>query len=213
MSSTFDVADFHADYDAHPDDRIRLFGAVDGFVNPAAVLYPGSYVDIAPSVFFADVHYVDTDKRANRFFKLHADVARLIQDKRGKIDRPSAGFAFRFDASDYREPLGIKDGSVDLLISLYAGFVSEHCTRYLSERGYLLANNSHGDASMASLDHDYELSAVINSRGGVYKVATSNLDTYLIPKRGEPPTIESLRTNGRGIAYTKSPFAYIFRRT
>ena len=213
MSSTFDVSEFHSNYDAHPDDRIRLFGAIDGFVTPATVLYPGSYVDIAPSVFFADVHYVDTDKRAKRFFKQHADVAQLIQDKRGKIDRPSSGFAFRFGANDYREPLGIKDGSVDLLISLYAGFVSEHCTRYLSEGGYLLANNSHGDASMASLDPDYELAAVINSRGGVYKVASSNLDTCLIPKRGEPPTIESLHANGRGIAYTKSPFAYIFKRT
>lgn len=206
------MAEFHAKYDAHPDDRIRLFDAVAEFVNPASVLYPGSYVDIAPSVFFDDVLYVDTDKRARRFFDQHADVDRLIQRKRKKIDRPLSGFSFRFDATDYREPLGFKHGAVDLLVSLYAGFVSEYCTRYLSEGGYLLANNSHGDASMVSLSADYELSAVINSGGGSYKVTTRNLDGYLIPKRGEPPTIESLHATGRGIAYTKSPFAYIFRR-
>lgn len=96
---------------------------------------------------------------------------------------------------------------------LDAGFVSEHCTRYLRPGGILLANNSHGDASLASLDPCYALLGVITVRGGRYRVRTGSLDDYLVPKRGVPPTADELQRINRGIAYTKTPFAYLFRRS
>jgi hypothetical protein len=206
------VAQFHADYDIHTDHRIHLFSAVSELVPPATVLYPGSYVDIAPSVFFEDVHYIDTDKRAARFFNEHDAVTQLVNAKRARLNRPSGSLAMRFDQTDYQSPLNIEDGSVGLLLSLYAGFISEHCTRYLSPEGYLLANNSHGDASMASLSPEYRLVAVINSRNGAYRPTTKDLDAYLIPK-SYPVTIDGLHASGRGVAYTKSPFAYLFQKS
>jgi len=212
MSKKLDVARFHADYDIHTDHRIRLFAAIAELIEPVKVLYPGSYVDIAPSVFFGNVHYVDMDKRADRFFQQHDAVTRLVATKRAKIEQAPSDITIRFDHTDYREPLDIEDGSVDLLISLYAGFISEHCTRYLSPGGHLVVNNSHGDASMASLNPVYDLVDVINSRKGIYRAATTNLDTYLIPKKGQQPTVDSLHTAGRGIAYTKSPYLYIFKK-
>ncbi len=215
MTSPTDVAAFHAAYDRHPDDRIRLFGAATELIGrEAAVLYPGSYVDIAPSVWFDDVTYVDTDKRAHRFFSQTEQVADLISKKRS-----SAGVSIepaptiRFEPADYRDPLPTEPQSIDVLVSLYAGFISEHCTEYLRPGGLLLTNNSHGDASMASLDPGYELHAVITSRDGDYKVNTQGLDRYLIPKRGEPPTIGELHEQQRGIAYTTSPFVYLFLKT
>ena len=207
-----DIAKFHAEYDVHADDRIRLFEAVAGFVDPGRVLYPGSYVDVAPSVFFDDVQYVDMDKRAARWFSEHEDVESLIRSKREKAGGAASAFAFDFAHTDYREPLGLEGETVDLMISLYAGFISEHCTRYLKSGGYLLANNSHGDASMASLDGDYELAAVVTSRGGTYTVVSHQLEAYFVPKRGEPPTVESLHISGRGVAFKKPAFAYLFKK-
>ena len=43
-------------------------------------------------------------------------------------------------------------------------------------------------------------------------VRTEDLDTYLVPKRDIDVTAEFLQESGRGIAYTKSPFAYLFER-
>lgn len=152
MTSPTDVAAFHAEYDRHPDDRIRLFRAVATLVpRSEPVLYPGSYVDIAPSVWFDAVTYADMDKRANRFFSQEDAVTALIRSKRAAAGAdldPAPQIAF--EHADYREPMSPADGSVGLLVSLYAGFVSEHCTRYLRSGGRLLVNNSHGDASMAT---------------------------------------------------------------
>lgn len=215
MTSPRDVARFHAEFDRHPDDRIRLFEAVGGVVDPESVLYAGSYVDIAPSVVFDDVEYVDIDKRAARFFEQEDDVRDLIARKReafGNRVPTRDDFRFRFQHRSYEEPLDI-DGSVQLLVSLYAGFISEHCTRYLAPGGWLLANDSHGDASMASLDSDYDLVAVVDSTGGGYRLNADDRESYLVPKRGEPPAVDGLHDTGRGFAYTRSPFAYLFQRT
>ena len=189
-------------------DRLRLFAAVAGAMDVATVLYPGSYVDLAPSFIWPSVTYVDVDRRASRFFSDHEGVGELLTER--GVD-PGV-HAFRFLHTDYQERLALEDRSFDLLISLYAGFVSEHCTRYLRKGGFLLVNSSHGDAAMASIDDRYRLSAVATSRAGDYRVRTSGLSEYLVPKREIEVTREYLHGTGRGIAYTKSPFAYLFER-
>ena len=210
-----DVAAQHARYDRHPDDRVRLFETVAAVLpRSAAVLYPGSFIDIGPSVWFDHVTYVDTDRHAARFFAQAGDVGRLITSKRMAAGAPSASAPqVRFHGIDYRRRLPFDDRSIDLLVSLYAGFVSEYCTRYLRPGGILLANNSHGDASLASLDPGYALCGVITCRGGRYRVTTGSLAAYLVPKRGFPATADELHRNNRGIAYTRAPFAYLFRRS
>ena len=97
-------------------------------------------------------------------------------------------------------------------MSLYAGFITEHCTRHLRVGGTLLVNPSHGDAAMASIDPRYELAGVVDAGGGRYRVSRNDLDTYLIPKKQQLVTVETLRETGRGVGYTKSPFAYLFSR-
>ena len=66
---------------------------------------------------------------------------------------------------------------------------------------------------MATLNPDYHLVGIVNSRTGTYRPSTAKLDTYLIPKRGEPATLDQLHATKRGIAYTKSPYAYLFQHT
>jgi hypothetical protein len=198
-----------ATQDRHQGDRYRLFAAVAQAVDADRVLYPGSYVDIAPSMLFPDVTYVDKDKRFPNFFGDEAGVRDIVDPFRGSDD------AYTFDAihADYRNDLPIKDESMDLLLSLYSGFVSEHCTRYLRVGGTLLVNPSHGDASLASIDERYELTGVITSRSGGYIFDSTNLDSYFVQRRDEPVTVERLHELGRSIGYTKSAFAYLFTRT
>lgn len=194
--------------DRHGGDRDRLFGAVAAAFPAATALYPGSWADVAVSFWVDDVTYVDSDRRAAQFFSDHDGVDQLIQEHRGGRGEAT----WWFHAADYREPLPIEEGSVDLLVSLYAGLVSDHCARYLRSAGHVLANASHGDASVLALDDAYRLVGVVTSRGGEYVVRGEGLDGYLIPKRPEQADADMIRAAGRGIAYTKPAFAYVFEK-
>ncbi len=192
----------------YPGDRLGLFSAVADAIAVSTVLYPGSYVDIALSFVFDDVTYVDIDRRAARFFSDSAGVNEIVAERRNDT-RP---VAWDFIHADYTSDLDLEDESFDLLVSLYAGLISEHCTQYLKRGGHLFVNPSHGDVAMASIDPRYELAAVVRSGSGTYHVSDTATDTYLIPKREVSVTKQMLHKSNRGIGYTKSPFAYLFRR-
>lgn len=201
------TAELWAKQDRHLGDRWRLFTAVTEALRPAAALYAGSYVDVAPSFVMPSVTYIDCDKRAQRFFGDVDGVHEIIAAHDGPPEP-----AVYFVHADYTTTLGLPHTHFDLLISLYAGFVSEYCTQHLKIGGTLLVNPSHGDAAMAAIDERYRLSGVVSSRDGGYSVSTVELNTYLIPKRAQAITAALLHDTGRGIAYTKSPFAYLFTR-
>jgi hypothetical protein len=186
-----------------------LFTVVADAVEASRVLYPGSFVDVAASFVFRSVTYVDSDGRAAKFFGDVEGVDEIVS-----ANQSTAGErVVEFIAGDYRSDVGLSDEHFDLVVSLYAGFISEHCTRYLRVGGHLLVNPSHGDAAMASIDKRYRLTAVVKSRGvNGYRIDTEGLDTYFVPKKPQPVTIERLHELGRGIGYTKSPFAYLFER-
>lgn len=192
--------------DRHPGDRKRLFSALAESVEVSRVLYPGCFVDLAAAFVFDDVTFVDVDRRAARFFEDAEGVGELIAEHRDRAGPPS----WRFVHGDYTGELPVADQQVDLLISLYAGPVSDACTRYLRPGGLLLANPSHGDVAMADLNPDYRLVAVVDSRPDGYVVRRDGLEGYLRPKRPRTVTAQSLRTEQRGIAYTRSAFAYVF---
>ena len=197
-----------SEQDQHKGDRWRLFRAVGRVIAVQHALYPGSFVDAALSFLFPNVTYVDTDDRAAAFFADVAGVREIIAAHPGGPPDPEV----RFIHGDYRDVLDLPDESFDLLVSLYAGFVSEHCTRQLRVGGALLANSSHGDIALASIDPRYELSGVLLPRAGEYRVSTDKLDSYLVPKTPITVTKELLHSTGRGILYTRSPSAYLFTR-
>jgi hypothetical protein len=202
------TAELWTKQDQHQGDRWRLFSAVARAIDAETVLYPGSYVDLAPSFVFGSVTYLDVDKRAPAFFADTNGVLEIIAEHQGPPE-PDITFIH----GDYTGPLDLPEEHFDLLVSLYAGFISEHCTQHLKIGGTLLVNPSHGDAAMASIDPRYVLAGVIKSSSGDYRVDTKDLDTYLIPKKPQAITAETLHQSGRGIGYTKSPFAYLFTRT
>jgi hypothetical protein len=195
------------DQNRHPGDRLQLFTTVRNLTGNTSVRYPGSFVDVAASFVFDSVTYVDSDRRAARFFSDTTGVDEIISCHRL---HPNKG-NWRFIHADYRGEVDLADRSAGLLVSLYAGFVSEHCTRYVRPGGWLLVNPSHGDAAMASIDPRYRLAAVIKARSGRYSITEHDLNSYMIPKRPTQITAELLHGTSRGIAYTRSPFAYLFQ--
>src|SRR5690606_15277048 len=111
----------------------------------------------------------------------------------------------RFYQQDYNKPFADLGEEFDLVISQYAGFVGQAAKPYLRKGGLLVCNNSHGDASMASLDADYRLIAVYKRRADdKFSISDNNLAAYLKPKNGIAPTREGLLRSMKGIAYTQT---------
>lgn len=193
-------------YSKHPGDREALFAAVAEHTGARTALYPGSFIDIAPSTAFPDVTYLDIDRRAARFFADTDEVRGLLADLPGA---PQFAPTVRFVCADYREPLQL--APVDLLISLYAGPVSHYCTDLLRDGGYLLAGTSHGDVTLALRDPRYRLEAVLLHRGDQYRIRTADLSPFVELKRDAPGREEILQTC-RGGSYRRPAAAYLFRR-
>lgn len=189
-------------------DRTSLFTALTDAVPVESALYPGSYVDLSPSTAIATVTYIDTDARAAQFF---ADPKTVAAELVGRT-RPGEGQSVRFLAADYTRPLDVPEASADLLVSLFAGPVWEHCHHYLRPGGWLLANSSHGDASLAALDPALSLVAVAHQRDGRFMLTSDRLSEFLVPRRPEQADAGRIRSSGRGIAYTRTAFAYLFQR-
>ena len=196
---------FHLDKDY---TSIGLFRELNRKFEIDKVFYPGCYVHITPSLIFSNVTYADSFRSTYKFFEDAASLG-FIKENKEYPEEPSV----RFYQQDYYEPFTELTDEFDLLISQYAGFVGQAAKPYLKTGGILVCNNSHGDASMASLDADYELIAVYRRKTDeLYSISENNLSDYLQPKSGKQPTQEQLTQAMRGVAYTKSPTGYIFEK-
>lgn len=201
-------ADLYARYYVDNDyERLHLFQLLAERYDIRSVLYPGSFVHVTPSFVYPVTVYVDTDKRAKAFFD-DPRTQGFIAQRKTYADEASV----TFHAADYTKDFGEDLDHFDLLISQYGGFVSQYCKRYLKIGALLLANNSHGDASMASIDNDYKFIAAVLHNKGKYRLDENDLDAYFIPKANVTINREYLEKIQRGIGYKKSASAYLFRR-
>lgn len=202
-----DQVQVYLDYEAR-QRREGLFEAVTRHLGATRALYPGSWIHIAPSLFIPEVIYVDNDRRCPAFFADPA-VEAWLQEHRQYAAPP----VFRFHHQDYVRAIPEPVDHVDLLVSQFAGIVSQPCTRYLRPGGHLLANDSHGDAGVAFLDPCYELVGTLTHDVGVYTFSDDALDTYFVPKgRDHEKTIEGRIAAGRGQRYVRTADHYLFRR-
>lgn len=187
---------------------IGLFRVIKDYFDIKNVFYPGSHVHITPSLIFSDVTYADSFRNTHKFFE-EKDTDEFIRNEKEYPEETN----FRFYQQDYNKPFEELEKEFDMVISQYAGFVGQATKPYLKKGGILVCNNSHGDASMASLDKDYKLIAVYRRYADdKFTISSKNLDEYLKPKSGNQPTKEKLLKTMRGIAYTKSPSGYIFKK-
>ena len=188
-------------------ERLDVFQILQEKYQIKSAIYPGSFVHVSPAFVYPMTTYIDSDKKAEKFFN-HVKFAEFIKSRK----QYSQEAVVTFYPNDYRKPIAEEHEKYDLLISQYAGFVSLHCKEYLKPDGILWANNSHGDAGLASIDEDYEFVAVIQKSGGKHRWSNQKLAEYFVPKKETEITKENLEKIGKGIGYKKTASSYLFRR-
>ena len=187
---------------------IGLFREIRKKFNHDRVLYPGCYVHVTPSLVFPDVTYVDSFRNTQKFYQ-SSQVKEFIEKNKKYQEKTN----LKFHHQDYCKDLPEDLESFDVVISQYGGFVGMAVKKYLKKGGVLVCNDSHGDASMASIDANYELIAVYNRRTDKkFSISSKNLKEYIILKKKIKVTKESLEKTMKGVPYTKSPSGYIFRK-
>jgi hypothetical protein len=188
-------------------EQVDLFRILKNEYGIKKVIYPGSYIHISPSFIFPDVVYIDSDKNAKMYFQGN-DLIHLVNSKKEYTEDPKITF-FGLSYENHIEELELK---FDLLISQYAGFISSACKDYLRIGGYLLVNNSHGDAGLASIDENYQLVSTVHKAKGKYRLSQASLDKYFIPKKDIVVTKELLFKTRKGVGYIHVAPLYIFKR-
>lgn len=188
-------------------DRPGLFRVLKDRYDIQSAIYPGSFVHIAPSLIYPRVAYIDNDRRVQKFFS-DPDVLAWVNNNK-EYEQDATLIAFQ---QNYSKPTPVDIGQFDLLISQYAGFVSQECKQYLKTGGLLLVNNSHADAGLAYLDPDYELVAVVNQNKGKWSLKEDGLEEYFIPNKGVHPSRDELQKTMRGVGYKKTATNYIFKK-
>jgi hypothetical protein len=206
-SSNFVTQTYKKYYSDRAYEQIDLFRLIKKKWEVNRAVYPGSFVHISPSFVIPDVVYIDSDKNAIKFFK-YDGVKEFICERKEYSDDPK----FLFFGIDYRKTQNELHQKFDLLISQYAGFISDSCKSYLKIGGILLVNNSHGDAGLASIDKNYSFIAAVHKSRGKYSISNASLEKYFIPKSKTIVTKELLYKTNKGVGYTKTAPLYIFQR-
>lgn len=188
-------------------DRYDVFLKICKIFSIKKALYPGSYIHITPSMIIPEVVYIDSVKNAKKFFKNDKDIIDFIDEN--KIYKEDT--KINFISSDYNKEIKLRD-DYDLLISFYAGFVSIACKKYLKKGGILIVNDSHGDATIAKLDTDFEFIGVMEYKQGEYKYIDFNLEKYFKFKRERKIDIEKVKKTMKGPKYKYLSEYYIFKK-
>ena len=187
---------------------IGLFRELNNTYNIEKAFYPGSHVHITSSLIFPYVVYADSFRNTYKFFEDPYTLKYIDENK----EYEEESFV-KYYQQDYNEPFKELKQEFDLVISQYAGFVGQAVKKYLKKDGFLLCNNSHGDASMSFIDPDYELVAVYRRKTDEkFSISTKDLYKYFVPKKGIHPCKEEILESMKGVAYIKSPSGYIFRK-
>jgi hypothetical protein len=189
------------------DERLGLFRLLNEKFSIESGLYPGSFVHITPSFVIPHMVYVDTDKRCESFFNSE-ETKRFIDANKEYAKATICSFHNADFSKDFQEEIG----SFDLLISLYAGFVSKYCGKYLKKGGILLANNSHGDAPLVNMDERFDFVGVVKRSDDRFSYSEDALDSYFIPKGTKQFDTETIEKTMRGPVYSKTAYAYVFRK-
>lgn len=188
--------------------RHSYFEALSKYFSPMKVLYPGGFIHINASYVFPDVTYVDNNKNAIRFFKIPADVLEIISKQKSYDKKPT----IQFFGQNYEDTLPIAEESYDLIISLFAGFVSLATKKYLTKGGLLVANDSHGDASMANLDPELKFIGVLFEKDNKLILSRDELQSFFKPKGNKIISKELLLETNKGPKYILAADHYVFEK-
>jgi len=192
----------YKEYAGKIGNRKEIYQAVQVAYNIKSALYPGSHIDISPSLVIPEVTYIDNFKGAIRFFKEDGVIKEYIEKNKSYKEKSLV----KFLGEDYKK--ASLEGKYDLIISQYAGFVGQDTKQFLKEGGYLLCNDSHGDATLAYCDSDYKFVGVVTQKN---TIDSNNLDKYFKLKKNKSVDIERVLKYMKGPQYTVNNENYIFR--
>ncbi len=184
-------------------DRTELYKSITDAFEIRSALYPGSHIDVSPSLVIPKVTYVDSFKGTAKFFKNMNEILNFIEEYK----QYEGSCEMSFYNENYEKNLNLE--KVDLIISQYAGFVGQATKVYLKKGGILLCNDSHGDATLAYGDSDYEFIGVINLNN---MIDTENLEKYFKFNRSRDIDFEKVRKTMKGPKYQTKAENYIFRK-
>ena len=198
-----DIIQAFIDYRKSIGDRKQLYKNVVEAFSIKSALYPGSHIDIMPSFVIPSVIYMDSYKGTIKFFKDVEGLRQIIDTHKIYTEDPEIFFI----EGDYNLQYNIEP--VDLIISQFAGFVGQATKSYLKEGGILLSNDSHGDATLAYCDPDYEFVGVVDANN---LINTENLENYFKFARTRDINVDKVRETMKGPNYKIKAENYIFRK-
>ena len=198
--------------DADSPDRRGIYQIVTERFNIKTALYPGSGLDVAPSLFIPNVVYLDFSPETSAFFEKRNCITDYI-DAQKTYSEPCE---ITFYASDYFDPPELPQ--FDLLISQYAGNVGQAMKRFLKPGGVLLVAEGPADFDLALQDQDYELlGTVLWERGrtaflpGIQKPVFMPLD-FEEPDFAEPDFEDSSSEASMKTFLVPLPRNFCFRK-
>lgn len=197
------IIETYRDYANKIGSRKVLYKVVAKEYDIHTAIYPGSHIDIAPSMVIPKVTYIDNFKGAISFFK-HMDIIKEYIDQNKEYEEICE---IDFIGQDYTQPLKIE--KVDLIISQYAGFVGQATKQVLKKGGILLCKDSHGDATLARFDEDFELVGIVDNKK---KIQSNNLEDYFILPKGKTIDLEIVKKKMKGLKYKLVAENYLFRK-
>lgn len=184
-------------------NRTELYRIVAKSYGVTSALYPGSHIDIAPSLVIPKVIYVDNFKGAVGFFQDMEMIKEYITEKK-EYEKPCD---IVFVGQDYTLELDVEP--VDLIISQYAGFVGQATKKYLKTGGILLCNDSHGDATLARFDDDFAFIGVVGKNN---RILHTKLEDYFALPRGGNIDIAKVKEKMKGPKYRLIAENYLFQK-
>lgn len=188
-------------------ERAELFKVISENYKITSVLYPGCNIHITPSFYFQHVIYVDMADNAASFFAEKDQVINLIE--KNKSYKPSP--YIQFIHQDFTKPLPVRDGSFNLIISLFAGGIADSCSRYLKSGGFLLTNNHQNDAIAALDNHTYIPAAIIAKKKRNYTIVKANKEDILSSIRKSTDKLLNNNPSG-GLQYKENETFYLFQK-
>ncbi len=188
-------------YAAKIGNRKSLYKAVAKKYRIQSALYPGSHIDIAPSLVIPDVTYVDNFKGAISFFENLQDITEYVELRKDY----ETSSRITFEGQDYTKALHCKP--VSLIISQYAGFVIQATKHFLEVGGIALCNDSHGDATLTNCDDDFAFIGIVDSKNTLH---TKNLEDYFVMPKGKILDLERVLEKMQGPKYDVVAENYLF---
>lgn len=185
-------------------DRFDLYKNVANFFDIKKALYPGSYIDITPSLYIENVLYIDNYKNTSKFFNDKKSIFYYIDNHKIYDNSSEVNFLFEDYTSDNLDI----DYDFDLIISQYAGFVSFYTKKYLKVGGIILCNDSHGDATLNYFDDSLDFIGVVENDNLLF----NNLSSYFKRSKNKNIDIEEVKRKMKPPRYIINAENYLFRK-